>query len=188
MATEKYINIHQPLIDLCCKGDTRAQFELYQLYSKAMYNTCYRIVGHRAEAEDVLQEAFFKAFSRISTYENRVSFGAWLKRIVVNTSLDYLKKAKVEQIPLQHALHATENEEYDPDFVPQSVEELLWAMDRLPRGYQTVVSLYYFEEFSHEEIGELMGISPSTSRSQLTRAKQQLYRLIRTKQETINHG
>ena len=96
MIEGKYLNVHQQLIDLCKRGDSKAQFEIYKLYHKAMYNTCLRIVEDATEAEDIMQEAFFKAFDKINTYRNEVSFGAWLKRIVVNASLDYLKKVKLE--------------------------------------------------------------------------------------------
>jgi len=80
----QYQNIYQDVIDRCRKGDTKAQFELYQLYYKPMYNICLRMVGNPVEAEDVMQEAFLKAFTKIDTYEGKVSFGAWLKRIVIN--------------------------------------------------------------------------------------------------------
>ncbi len=79
-----YQNIHQGLIDACRHGDAKAQFEIYKLYYKAMYNSCFRILNNTQEAEDVMQEAFLSAFDKINSYKGEVSFGAWLKRIVVN--------------------------------------------------------------------------------------------------------
>ncbi|MDD2197505.1 MAG: RNA polymerase sigma factor [Bacteroidales bacterium] len=181
MKVIKYSNIHQPLIDLCKKGDANAQFEIYKLYSKAMYNTCLRIVGDTVEAEDVLQESFFKAFDKINTYRNKVSFGAWLKRIVVNASLDQLKKSKIDLISID-SIHGIKSESIEGvDFEPESVERLRWAITQLPDGYRTIVSLFYFEGYSHDEISEMLEIKSSTSRSQLTRAKQRLYEIMKVK-------
>ncbi|MDO8927867.1 MAG: sigma-70 family RNA polymerase sigma factor [Bacteroidota bacterium] len=87
----QYQNIHQDLVERCRKGDTKAQFELYKIYYKPMYNICLRMVGSQVEAEDVMQEAFLNAFTKIDTYQGVVSFGAWLKKIVINRSLDHLK-------------------------------------------------------------------------------------------------
>ena len=91
-----YKNIHQEIIDECREGSQKAQFQLYKLYYKAMYSVSIRIINDEMEAEDVMQEAFLSAFEKMHTYKGEVSFGAWLKRIVVNRSLDYLKKRKVQ--------------------------------------------------------------------------------------------
>lgn len=177
-----YPNIHQVLIDLCRKGDSKAQFDIYNLYHRAMYNTCLRIVDDAVEAEDIMQEAFFKAFDRINTYRNEVSFGAWLKRIVVNASLDFVKKKKLLHTPLDqvHGLSAFEEEESNT-FSPESVEQLNNAITQLPEGYRLVVTLFYLEEYSHEEIAEMLGITSSTSRSQLARAKRRLVEVLKKK-------
>ncbi|MDD2277795.1 MAG: RNA polymerase sigma factor [Bacteroidales bacterium] len=188
MRRVKYLNNNQSLIDLCKKGDTNAQFEIYSLYSKAMYNTCLRIIGDTVEAEDVLQEAFFKAFDKINTYRNEVSFGAWLKRIVVNASLDQLKKSKVDLIPLDSIQEIKSESGEGDDFEPETVEELRWAIAQLPEGYRTIVSLFYFEGYSHDEISQILGVKASTSRSQLTRARQHLYELMKIKGKNIRHG
>lgn len=183
MVEGKYLNVHQQLIDLCKKGDSKAQFEIYKLYYKAMYNTCLRIVEDVTEAEDIMQEAFFKAFDKINTYRNEVSFGAWLKRIVVNASLDYLKKAKLTSTPIDdmHGLKIESEEDFG-DFTPEMVEKLKKAIEKLPEGYRLVVNLFYIEGYSHDEVAEMLGITSSTSRSQLTRAKQKLIELMK-----INH-
>lgn len=174
-----YKNIHQDLIDRCCKGDSKAQFEIYRLYYKAMYNTCLRIIGDDQEAEDIMQESFFKAFDKILTYKNEVSFGAWLKRIVVNSSIDALKKRKLNFTQLEEAYmlvdEATENSNYSEE----SISALKDAIEKLPEGYRLVLNLYAIEEYDHEEIAQMLGITTSTSRSQLARAKQKLIEIIR---------
>lgn len=177
-----YPNIHQILIDRCRVGDRKAQFDIYKLYHKAMYNTCLRIVGDVVEAEDVMQEAFFKAYDRINTYRNEVSFGAWLKRIVVNASLDFLKKKKllITSIDQAYGLSAVD-EEPESEFSPESVEQLNSAIAQLSEGYKVVITLYYLEGYSHDEIAELLGITSSTSRSQLVRAKQRLAEILKNK-------
>ncbi len=175
-----YPNIHQALVDLCKRGDSKAQFEIYKLYYKAMYNTCLRIVGDAIEAEDIMQESFFKAFDKINTYRNEVSFGAWLKRIVVNASLDFLKKKKMLLTPIDEAYGLKDDStEADETFTPESVEMLKRAIEKLPEGYRLVINLFLIEGYTHDEVAEMLGISSSTSRSQLARAKQRLIEILR---------
>jgi len=170
-------NLHQDLIDGCKSGDQRAQFQVYKLYYKAMYNTSLRIVSDTMEAEDIMQESFLSAFEKIETYSGTVSFGAWLKKIVVNRSLDALnkKKAVFEDIDSHIDIRddspdeSARNEELD-----LRVEEVKEAIDRLPDGYRVILSLYLLEGYDHDEIAEILSINSSTSRSQLSRAKQKL--------------
>jgi RNA polymerase sigma factor (sigma-70 family) len=170
-------NIHQDLIDGCRSGDQRAQFQVYKLYYKAMYNTSLRIVNDEMEAEDVMQEAFLSAFEKINTYSGTVSFGAWLKRIVVNRSLDVLGKRKAifEDIENHAGIRDDSGEEaaYQEDLALR-VEEVKAAIKRLPEGYRVILSLYLIEGYDHDEIAEMFNITSSTSRSQLSRAKQKL--------------
>ena len=174
---EVYKNIHQDVINRCKAGEKEAQFQLYKLYYKAMYNTSMRIVGNETEAEDIMQESFLKAFKNIDTYEGKVSFGAWLKKIVINRSLDYLKKRKVkfEEISenLIEELEAPimETREFD-------IQKLKEAIFQLPEGYRIVLSLYLLEGYDHDEISEILNISNSSSRSQLLRAKLKLRKLL----------
>jgi len=176
-AEAAFKNIHQDLIDGCKTGDQKAQFQIYKLYYKAMYNTSLRIVSDSMEAEDIMQESFLSAFEKIDTYSGTVSFGAWLKKIVVNRSLDALsrKKAIFEDIDSHIGIRddsgdeAARNEEIDV-----KVEEVKEAIDRLPDGYRIILSLYLLEGYDHDEIAEILGINSSTSRSQLSRAKQKL--------------
>jgi len=170
-------NIHQDLIDGCRDGDQKAQFQVYKLYYKAMYNTSLRIVNDSMEAEDVMQEAFLSAFEKINTYSGTVSFGAWLKRIVVNRSLDVLgrRKAIFEELDGHNGIRddSIEDAEYREE-TETRVEEVKAAIERLPEGYRVILSLYLIEGYDHDEIAEMLKISSSTSRSQPSRAKQKL--------------
>jgi len=170
-----YKNIHQDIIDRCKKGEQTAQFQLYKLYYKAMYNTCYRIVSDEMEAEDIMQEAFLKAFDKLDTYSGKVSFGAWLKRIVINHSLDQIKKKKLDFKNVEEYPHEIkeEKEEQEND-ISEQIEEIKSGVDQLADGYRIVLSLYLLEGYDHDEIGEILNISASTSRSQYTRAKNKL--------------
>jgi RNA polymerase sigma factor (sigma-70 family) len=177
-------NIHQDLIDGCREGDQKAQFQVYKLYYKAMFNTSLRIVSDSMEAEDVMQEAFLSAFEKIHTYSGSVSFGAWLKKIVVNRSLDALSKRKAifEDIELHTGIHDDSGEEISyKEEVESKVEEVKNAIERLPEGYRVILSLYLIEGYDHDEIAEMLNISSSTSRSQLSRAKQKLVSELKEK-------
>jgi len=170
-------NLHQDLLDGCKTGDQKAQFQIYKLYYKAMYNTSLRIVNNSMEAEDIMQESFLSAFEKIDTYSGTVSFGAWLKRIVINRSLDALgkKKAVFEDIESHFGIMDNSPEDHDRnEEVDVKVEEIKEAIEKLPDGYRIILSLYLLEGYDHDEIAEILNITSSTSRSQLSRAKQKL--------------
>jgi RNA polymerase sigma factor (sigma-70 family) len=170
-------NIHQDLIDGCINGDQKAQFQIYKLYYKAMFNTSLRIVSDTMEAEDIMQESFLSAFEKIDTYSGTVSFGAWLKRIVINRSLDSLnrKKAIFEDIDTHTGIRDNSGEDIaQKEEIDVRVEEVKQAIERLPDGYRIILSLYLLEGYDHDEISEILSITSSTSRSQLSRAKQKL--------------
>lgn len=176
-----YINIHQQLIDKCLENDKEAQFKIYKLYYRSMYNTALRIVNRVDEAEDIMQEAFLTAFRKIDTYKGEVSFGVWLKRIIVNRSLDYLRKRRVEfeEITSEHPIY-----EEDIDNQPEyTVEEVKTAISQMSDGYRTILSLILLEGYDHEEVSEILGISNVTSRTQLSRAKQHLRELLIAKRK-----
>lgn len=175
-----YNNIHQEIIDRCREGDQKAQFQLYKLYYKPMYSVCLRIVNDEMEAEDVMQEAFLSAFRKIDTYRGEVSFGAWLKRIVVNRSLDVLKKRKVKFEEINE--RTTEMEDYHMPVKELDVKILQKAIQSLSDGYRVVLSLYLIEGYDHEEISQILGISNSASRTQLLRAKNKLRELLKGKE------
>jgi RNA polymerase sigma factor (sigma-70 family) len=176
----KYAPKHLKLIEACKRGERKAQFELYRLYSSAMYNTSLRIVRDPDDAEDVMQEAFLKAFSRIGTYRKEVSFGAWLKRIVVNKSLDFLRLRR-ESISLEDVGDYEEIPEDDHGTMEYaySADDIRKAIQSLPEGYRIVLSLILLEGYDHEEVSEILQITNATSRTQYHRAKKRLAELLR---------
>jgi len=177
-----YKNIHQDLIDKCRAQDQSAQFEIYKLYYKSMYNTSLRIVCNPAEAEDIMQEAFLMAFSKIETYKGEVSFGAWLKRIVINKSIDYHRARKTKFEELDESYELTEEvNQIDEEERKALLKEIKKAIEMLSDGYRIVLSLYLLEGYDHEEISQILNISTSSSRSQLARAKQKLLELLNMK-------
>jgi RNA polymerase sigma-70 factor (ECF subfamily) len=177
-------NLHQDLIDGCKTGDQKAQFQIYKLYYKAMYNTSVRIVSDTMEAEDIMQESFLSAFEKIDTYSGTVSFGAWLKKIVINRSLDTLnrRKAIFEDIDIHVGIRDESSEDRaQKEELDVRVEEVKEAIEKLPDGYRVILSLYLLEGYDHDEIAEILSITSSTSRSQLSRAKQKLVSELRGK-------
>lgn len=132
------------------------------------------------EAEDVMQESFLSAFNKIESYKGEVSFGAWLKRIVVNRSLDYLKKRKVQFEELNE--RTAQIAEYQMETRDIDAELLKRAIQQLSDGYRVVLSLYLIEGYDHEEISQILGISNSASRTQLLRAKNKLKELLKGKE------
>ena len=175
-----YENIHQEIIDQCKEGDQKAQFRLYKLYYKPMYSVCMRLINQADEAEDVMQEAFLNAFRNIDTYRGEVSFGAWLKRIVINRSLDHLKKKKLklEKINEKTAQIA----DYQMEMKEVNVEVIKNTIQQLPDGYRVVLSLFLIEGYDHEEISQILGITNSNSRTQFLRAKNKLRELLKDKE------
>ena len=184
----KDFNIHKELINGCLHGDRLAQSETYRLYYKAMYNTCLRLINDRVEAEDVMQEAFLSAFQKIRTYSNVMSFGSWLKKIVINRSIDFLRANKIKFEALNEKTEypdASEkdfciNEEKDAAI---KVERIKKAVEELPEGFRIVLILALFEGYDHGEIAMILNISESTSRSQLARAKKKLVEYLNKKEK-----
>ncbi|HSO87917.1 MAG TPA: sigma-70 family RNA polymerase sigma factor [Draconibacterium sp.] len=172
-----YENIHQEIIDQCREGSQKAQFQLYKLYYKPMFSICMRLINNTAEAEDVMQEAFLKAFTKIDTYKGEVSFGAWLKRIVINRSLDYLKKRKVKFEEINEKTNQLPD--YQMEIKEVNMKVIKDAIQKLPDGYRVVLSLFLIEGYDHEEISEILGISNSNSRTQYLRAKNKLRELLK---------
>ncbi len=171
-------HIHEELVNACLQGDRQAYYDLYRLYSKSMYNVGYRIVKDEEEAEDVLQEAFVSAFKNLNHYRGDATFGAWLKRIVVNKAINAMKKKKMERFPEEGQIEAAEEEEEPFEDFPFSVEHVRNAIEMLPDGYRMVLSLYLLEGYDHGEIAEILGISESTSKSQFNRSKKKLKEIL----------
>ena len=175
-----YIDKHVSLVNDCRNGSRKAQFELYKLYAHAMYNVALRIVNDDAEAEDVLQEAFLDAFNRIAYFRQETTFGLWLKQIVINRSINYLRKRKLELVSLDE-VEVADEPATDYEETTLKVEAIKAAMNELPDGYRVVLTLYLFEGYDHEEIAHILKITENTSRSQYLRAKRKLNSLLETK-------
>lgn len=144
-----------------------------------MYNIGYRIVNNSEEAEDVLQDAFISAFNNLDRYRGDSTFGAWLKRIVINKAINYLNKKKPERMPDDERWDVREEEAVDElEGFPFTVEKVRAAIEALPDGYRSVISLYLVEGYDHGEIAEILGITESTSKSQFNRAKKKLKELL----------
>jgi len=142
-----------------------------------MYSAALRIVNDDDEAEDVLQEAFLEAFTRIADFRGDTTFGLWLKKIVINKSINYLRKRKAEFVSLDDVELAEESSGSDEE-VGWKVEEIKTAVSCLADGYRVVLTLYLFEGYDHEEISHILKISEVTSRSQLMRGKLKLKQLL----------
>ncbi|MBB5437207.1 RNA polymerase sigma-70 factor (ECF subfamily) [Pedobacter sp. AK017] len=171
-----YIDKNAALINGCRRGDRKAQFEIYKLYAKAMYNVALRIVNFEEEAEDVLQDSFLDAFTRIDNFKGEATFGLWLKQIVINKSINQLRKRKVEFVNIEEVDVAEENEPAED--LQWKVEEIRTAVAMLPDRYRVVLTLYLFEGYDHEEIAYILKITEGTSRTQYMRAKMKLNDLL----------
>src|SRR5215213_3853098 len=158
----------------CIKNNAAAQKALYQKYSSKMLVVCYRYAHSREDAEDMLQESFIKVFSQIHTFENRGALEGWIRRIIVHTCINNLKKNKRfnESVDLIHATSIQVREESIPSII--QAKEVVECIRMLPIGYRTVLNLYAIEGFTHKEIAIMLDIEESTSRSQYTRAKAML--------------
>nr|WP_321487250.1 RNA polymerase sigma factor [uncultured Draconibacterium sp.] len=165
------------LIKLCKKGDAKAQYRLYKLYCKGMYNVAIRLTNNKSLAEDVLQDAFVKAFSEIDKLKNEKAFGGWLKRIVVNRSIDVTRKEKIVYTEVEN-LGSDDHEiavEIDSEFSPERIHHYI---KQLPDGAREILVLRALEGYKHTEIGEKLGISESTAKTQFFRAKQLLLKMM----------
>ena len=165
----------------CIKNNQAAQKALYQKYSAKMLVVCYRYAHNREDAEDMLQEGFIKIFYQIHTFENRGALEGWIRRIIVHTCINHLKKNKRfnESVDLIHASSIQVREENIPSII-QAIE-IVECIRLLPLGYRTVLNLYAIEGYSHREISNMLDIEESTSRSQYTRAKAMLEDILTRK-------
>lgn len=164
----------EAILQGCLQKDTAAQRELYNRYSPKMLAVCYRFAHNREDAEDMLQEGFIKVFSQIHTFRSQGVFEGWVRRIIVHTCINVLKKNKKfnESVDLIYATSLQVREETVPSVV--QAKQVVECIRMLPIGYRTVLNLYAIEGYSHKEIAMMLDIEESTSRSQYTRAKQML--------------
>lgn len=173
--------IHQHLIEDCKRGNDQARFEIYRLYSKAMFNLCCRMMGNREDAEDMLQEVFLLAFTKLDSFRYESSFGTWLKTIAVRTCINAINKRKVDLVYCDEINDKRASEE-EAETVHLTTENILKAMETLPEGGRIVFSLYLLEGYDHGEIAQIMGITESTSKSQFMRAKRRVQEILRRQQ------
>jgi len=166
------------LIRGCLEGDRRIQQELYNRFSPKMYAVCLRYAGNAEEAQDILQEGFIKVFKKLDSFRNEGSFEGWVRRIFVNTAIEQFRRKR-------YLMPVTEKEENTIEGKYLSVLDNLAASDimalvqELSPGYRTVFNMYVVEGYSHKEIGDILGISEGTSKSQLSRAKVILQNLVK---------
>ena len=183
-------DIHQELIERGVDGERKALSELYKLYSRAMFNVSMRILNSREDSEEALQDAFTEAFMKLRTFRYESTFGSWLKRIVINRSINLALKRKMvfagedelKNIP------ADTDEDRDYEKIQYEVSQILKAMESLPHGFRIVFSLYMIEGYDHEEIAGILNISESTSKSQLHRAKIKIKEIILKQTNNGNTG
>ena len=164
----------EALLQGCIQNKAVVQKALYEKYCAKMLAVCYRYAHNREDAEDMLQEGFIKVFSQIHTFENRGALEGWIRRIIVHTCINILKKNKkfTESVDLIHATSLQVREESIPSII--QAKQVVECIRLLPIGYRTVLNLYAVEGYSHREIGAMLDIEESTSRSQYTRAKAML--------------
>lgn len=171
---------HKSLVEESKSGHRNSQYQLYELYVDAMYNVSMRILGTKEDAEDIVQESFIDAFKNLNSFRYESTFGSWLKRIVVNKSINFLKLKKIPVTGIdEHEYHLSEDEHENIDLEP-NIESIKKGITLLPTGYKQIINLYLIEGYDHVEIGEILEISTSTSKSQYHRAKKKLIEIIKT--------
>lgn len=168
----------EAILQGCLHNQPVAQRELYNRFSPKMLAVCYRFAHNREDAEDMLQESFIKVFSQIHTFQNKGAFEGWIRRIIVHTCINHLKKNKRfnESVDIINASAIQVREESIPSIV--QAKQIVECIRLLPIGYRTVLNLYAIEGYSHKEIADMLDIEESTSRSQYTRAKQMLEEIL----------
>lgn len=173
------------ILNQCKKNDRQAQAALYNWLAPKILGLCIRYMQDRDEAEDVMQDAFVKIFTNLSSFKGQGSFEGWAKRIAANTALTALRKKG--NIYFERNLQVVENIEFEEEetqgISPAAVMECL---DTLPTGYRTIINMYLIDGFSHKEIGEKLGIAESSSRSQFARARQVLLKLLKSRTTMVN--
>ena len=171
---------HKSLVESSKAGDRNSQYKLYELYVDAMYNIGLRFLGTKEDAEDIVQESFVDAFKNLHSFKYESTFGAWLKRIVINKSINHLKIKRLSLSTMEDHEYRLADEAEIENEVPMELQKIKTGIEKLPIGYKQIINLYLLEGFDHMEIGEVLGISTSTSKSQYHRAKKKLVQIINT--------
>ncbi|MEW7279250.1 RNA polymerase sigma factor [Aquimarina sp. 2201CG1-2-11] len=170
---------HKDIVEKSKSGDRNSQYQLYELYVDAMYNVSMRMLGIKEDAEDVVQDSFVDAFKNLKSFRYESTFGSWLKRIVINKSINHLKQKKIPVSPLdQHEYRISE--ETTEVVLPMDISKIKKGINVLPQGYRQIINLYLIEGYDHIEIAEILGITSSTSKSQYHRAKKKLIEIVNT--------
>lgn len=180
---QEAFDIHRQVVEDCKSGNRKAYNELYNSYARAMYNICHRMMNNAEEAQDMLQESFVDAFRRIDTFRFESTFGAWLKKIVINKCINALEKRRISWVTEGFdyvEMADTGDDRPDEEELKLSVERVKMAMNRLPEGARVIFSLYLLEGYDHTEISEILHISESTSKTQFMRARQMVKDILLT--------
>lgn len=171
------LNSEQELLKQCQKGDRQSQMTLYKKYARAMYQVSRNIIKDEMKAEEAMQDAFLSAFEKLDEFKAEVTFGSWLKKIVINKSLDHLKKDKM-YLHAESAENLQLLEDSEEIDLSEKIEAVKKAMNDLPENYRIILSLYYLEGYDYEEISEILNLSYANSRVMLNRAKNKLITLL----------
>ena len=172
-------SLQATLISKCRQNNAKAQLQLYDMYCNAMYIIALNYVKQEAVAEDMMQEAFIKAFQKIEAFDSKVSFGAWLKKIVINQCLDWLKKRKLRVVSIDNE-HVKIIEEDDWKVENNiTVNQIYKAIEQLPDNYKISLKLFLLEGYDHQEISQILNITEVSSRSQVFRGKNKLRELLK---------
>lgn len=171
------------LIEGCRKGNRTAQLTLYKQFAQRLYVACLRIVGNAPEAEEAMQDAFLKIFTRLDQYHDGQCFEAWMHRIAVHTAIDYVRRQTPDWVELSDNYAEPDNDGPDEEELQYSVAQVKEACKKLPAGYRVILSLYLFEGYDMEEIASILKIRPSSVRSQYLRAKRKLLDIIAANKE-----
>lgn len=173
------------VIEACKQNDRKAQMQLYQNYCDGMYTVASRFLKNSMEAEDAVQDAFIKAFKKLDQFKGEVTFGAWLKRIVVNTCIDAVKAKKQLITELNEVHLKVIDDTHDDEWLVHDtieIDEVKMAIEQLPDKYKLVVKLYLVEGYDHQEISQILKISEVASRTQLSRGKAKLKEQLKVKE------
>ena len=166
------------LIRGCIEGERKMQEELYQRYASKMFGVCLRYAGNTEEGEDILQEGFIKVFKKIGSFRGEGSFEGWVRRIFVNTAIEHFRRKTYLQ-PITEREEETVKGDYTSVLDTLAEKDIINLVQQLSPGYRTVFNMYVVEGYTHKQIGDILGISEGTSKSQLSRAKSILQDLVR---------
>ena len=171
------LHTHKEFIEKSKLGDRISQYRLYELYVDAMYNVVMRMVQTKEDAEDIVQDSFVEAFKNLTSFRYESTFGSWLKRIMINKSINHLKLKRIPIVPIDNQIYHLKDENLE-SIVEVDIRKITKGITLLPVGYRQIINLYLIEGYDHVEISEILKISTSTSKSQYHRAKKKLIEIL----------